>query len=120
MKELNALAARLEVLLKNAKEQKSNVIPTWLQGWKSPWTGKHKGGELISEGETELYELGIRTRERFPELFNENYHPDIYPIKATQVCHYDSSVYFYSYMNEISYLYFTLVTHIIFCTLISC
>ncbi|KAL6509349.1 hypothetical protein OROGR_022659 [Orobanche gracilis] len=85
MKELDALATRLEVLLENVREQRSTVLPTWLRGWRSPWTGKHKGGELIREGENELYELGIRTRERFPKLFNEDYHPDIYPIKATQV-----------------------------------
>ncbi|GFP96843.1 multiple inositol polyphosphate phosphatase 1 [Phtheirospermum japonicum] len=85
LKELDALATRLEVLLENVKEQRSTVTPAWLQGWKSPWTGKHKGGELITEGENELYELGIRTRERFPELFVEDYHPDTYPIKATQV-----------------------------------
>ncbi|KAG8380881.1 hypothetical protein BUALT_Bualt06G0062800 [Buddleja alternifolia] len=87
MKELEALATRLEVLLENVKEQKSSVqnIPAWLWEWKSPWTGKHKGGELISEGENELYQLGIRTREKFPELFHEDYHPDVYPIKATQV-----------------------------------
>ncbi|KAK6156092.1 hypothetical protein DH2020_010340 [Rehmannia glutinosa] len=84
MKELDALATRLEVLLENVKEQRSTLIPAWLRGWKSPWTGKHKGGELISEGENELFELGIRTREKFPQLFNEDYHPDIYPIKATQ------------------------------------
>ncbi|GER55776.1 acid phosphatase [Striga asiatica] len=69
----------------NLVEQSVSVVPAWLRGWKSPWTGKYKGGELISEGENELYELGIRTRERFPELFNENYHTDIYPIKATQI-----------------------------------
>ncbi|PIN14583.1 Multiple inositol polyphosphate phosphatase [Handroanthus impetiginosus] len=85
LKELEALATRLKVLLENVKEQKSTVVPAWLRGWKSPWTGKHKGGELISEGENELYELGIRTREKFPELFSEDYHPDIYPIKATQI-----------------------------------
>ncbi|KAL3630564.1 hypothetical protein CASFOL_023548 [Castilleja foliolosa] len=85
LKELDALATRLAVLLENVKEQSSTVTPAWLKGWKSPWTGKHKGGELITEGETELYELGIRTRERFPELFIEDYHPDTYPIKATQV-----------------------------------
>ncbi|KAL2227384.1 multiple inositol polyphosphate phosphatase 1 [Sesamum indicum] len=85
LKELEALVSRLKVLLENVKEQKSTGIPTWLWGWKSPWTGKHKGGELIREGENELYELGIRTREQFPDLFNEDYHPDIYPIKATQV-----------------------------------
>ncbi|GER35195.1 histidine acid phosphatase family protein [Striga asiatica] len=85
MKELADLSTRLEVLVENTKEQSLNVVPAWLHGWKSPWTGKHKGGELISAGENELYELGIRTRERFPELFNEDYHPDIYPIKATQI-----------------------------------
>ncbi|KAL8532361.1 hypothetical protein ACS0TY_008815 [Phlomoides rotata] len=85
LKELDALASRLEVLLENVKEQKSTVLPAWLWGWKSPWTGKHKGGELISEGENELYELGVRTREKFPELFKEDYHPDVYPIKATQI-----------------------------------
>ncbi|KAK4433355.1 Multiple inositol polyphosphate phosphatase 1 [Sesamum alatum] len=85
LKELEALATRLEVLLENIREQKSTGIPTWLSGWKSPWTGKHKGGELISIGENELYELGIRTREKFPDLFKVDYHPDIYPIKATQV-----------------------------------
>ncbi|EYU20056.1 hypothetical protein ABFS82_06G063200 [Erythranthe guttata] len=91
MKELEFFATRLGVLLENAKGQKSTVIPSWLRGWKSPWTGKHKGGELINEGETELYELGIRTREKFPELFNENYHPDVFPIKATQVSRASSS-----------------------------
>ncbi|CAA2998358.1 multiple inositol polyphosphate phosphatase 1-like [Olea europaea subsp. europaea] len=32
-----------------------------------------------------MYELGIRIREKFPELFKEEYHPDIYPIKTTQI-----------------------------------
>ncbi|KAL3834812.1 hypothetical protein ACJIZ3_009548 [Penstemon smallii] len=87
LKELEAFASRLELLLENVKEKKSSVkkIPAWFWGWKSPWIGKHKGGELISEGENEMYQLGIRTRENFPELFQEDYHPDIYPIKATQV-----------------------------------
>jgi multiple inositol-polyphosphate phosphatase/2,3-bisphosphoglycerate 3-phosphatase len=40
---------------------------------------------LIRKGEEELYNLGIRIRERFSELFDEEYHPDVYPIKATQV-----------------------------------
>ncbi|KAK7818814.1 multiple inositol polyphosphate phosphatase 1 [Quercus suber] len=53
--------------------------------WKSPWKGKLKGGELISKGEEELYALGIRIREKFPDLFNEEYHPDVYTIRATQV-----------------------------------
>ena len=85
MKLLDALGTRLEVLLENVKENKSGALPAWLRGWKSPWTGKHKGGELISLGESELYELGIRVREKFPQLFHEDYHPDIYPIRATQV-----------------------------------
>lgn len=54
-------------------------------GWNSPWKGKGTGGELISEGEDELYHLGIRVREQFPSLFSEEYHPAIYSIKATQV-----------------------------------
>lgn len=84
------------------KEQKSTVLPAWLSGWKSPWTGKHKGGELIAEGEKELYELGIRTREKIPELFKEDYHPDIYPIKATQVVIFaisDIFIYLYLLLN---------------------
>lgn len=71
--------------IRKCKRAEVNRHSSWLWGWKSPWTGKHKGGELIREGENELYELGIRTREQFPDLFNEDYHPDIYPIKATQV-----------------------------------
>ncbi|KAI5322771.1 hypothetical protein L3X38_031843 [Prunus dulcis] len=56
-----------------------------LVGWKSPWKGKLKGGELIIQGEDELYDLEIRTRARFPNLFNDDYHPDVYAIKATHV-----------------------------------
>ncbi|XP_075485751.1 uncharacterized protein LOC142525361 [Primulina tabacum] len=87
LKQLEAFAARIEALLGKLKQEKSSVqyIPTWLWGWKSPWTGKHKGGELISKGEEEMYELGGRTRDKFPELFHEDYHPDLYPIKASQV-----------------------------------
>ncbi|KAJ9175935.1 hypothetical protein P3X46_014434 [Hevea brasiliensis] len=87
MRELNLLASHLEELIRDAKEKKLSLqkVPTWLQGWKSPWRGKLKGGELISKGEDELYDLGIRIRKRFPDLFKEEYHPDVYPIKATQV-----------------------------------
>ncbi|KAF5752593.1 putative Multiple inositol polyphosphate phosphatase 1 precursor [Tripterygium wilfordii] len=87
IRELDNLATRLEVLIRDAEERKLSLqkVPTWLQRWKSPWKGKLKGGELISKGEEELYDLGIRTRERFPELFNEEYHPDVYAIRATQV-----------------------------------
>ncbi|KAL3837775.1 hypothetical protein ACJIZ3_022366 [Penstemon smallii] len=84
MKEFEVLASRLVILLENVNKQKSK-LPAWLWGWKSPWTRKYKGGELINEGENELYQLGIRTREKFPELFRQDYHPDLYPIKATQV-----------------------------------
>ncbi|XP_010257685.1 PREDICTED: multiple inositol polyphosphate phosphatase 1 isoform X2 [Nelumbo nucifera] len=88
MRELESLANHMEVLLRdarNGKQESLQQIPAWLWGWQSPWKGKQKGGELISKGEDELYHLGIRTRERFPDLFNEEYHPDIYVIKATQV-----------------------------------
>ncbi|TMX02769.1 hypothetical protein EJD97_019941 [Solanum chilense] len=87
IRELDALGAHLEVLVRDAKEHKqySEKIPSWLAGWRSPWKGKVTGGELITEGEDELYHLGIRVRERYPDLFNEEYHPDVYSIKTTQV-----------------------------------
>lgn len=87
MRELDRFSDRLEVLLREAEEHNLSLqkVPSWLRGWKSPWKGKLKGGELISKGEDELYNLGIRVRERFPELFSEQYHPDVYPLKATQV-----------------------------------
>ncbi|KAJ6768185.1 MULTIPLE INOSITOL POLYPHOSPHATE PHOSPHATASE 1-LIKE [Salix koriyanagi] len=87
MRELDKLASHLEELIKDAEEQKLSLekVPLWLRGWKSPWRAKLKGGELITKGEEEMYNLGIRIRERFPELFEEEYHPDVYPIKATQV-----------------------------------
>lgn len=87
MKELAWLASHLEELIRDAKERNLPLqkVPTWLQGWKSPWKGKSKGGELITKGEDELYDFGIRIRERFPNLFEEEYHPDVYLIKATQV-----------------------------------
>ncbi|KAJ8650900.1 hypothetical protein MRB53_003923 [Persea americana] len=91
IKELDRLAIRLEALLSDAKQGtleangSSQKIPNWMWGWQSPWKGKLKGGDLIIKGEEELYHLGLRTRERFPEVFDEDYHPDIYPIKATQI-----------------------------------
>ncbi|XP_057476484.1 LOW QUALITY PROTEIN: uncharacterized protein LOC130764326 [Actinidia eriantha] len=87
IKELNGLATRFEVLLQDAKEKNLALekVPAWFWEWKSPWKGKVKGGELIREGEDELYQLGIRIRDKFPQLFNEEYHPDVYPIKATQI-----------------------------------
>ncbi|KAK1285335.1 hypothetical protein QJS10_CPB20g00237 [Acorus calamus] len=91
IKELDQLAIRLESLVSDARHeaQGSNAslqrIPGWLFGWKSPWKGRLKGGELITKGEDELYDLGIRVRDRFLELFNAEYHPDIYTMRATQV-----------------------------------
>ncbi|OUZ99161.1 Histidine phosphatase superfamily [Macleaya cordata] len=91
MRELDRLASHLEMLVNDAKHEaeKGNLslekIPAWLWGWLSPWKGKQRGGELISKGEDELYHLGIRIRERFMDLFNEEYHPDVFTIKATQV-----------------------------------
>lgn len=89
IKELDRLAIRLNSLVsegkQGAQESSRQKIPHWLSGWESPWKGRQRGGELVSEGEGELYQLGIRVRERFPELFKEEYHPDIFPIRATQV-----------------------------------
>ncbi|KAM1406828.1 hypothetical protein ACFXTH_001457 [Malus domestica] len=87
IKDMDILASRLEVLLKEAEEQNLSLekLPGWFLGWKSPWKGKLTGGELIVQGEDELYDFGIRTRERFPNLFDQDYHPDVYTIKATQV-----------------------------------
>ncbi|WOK91479.1 hypothetical protein Cni_G00170 [Canna indica] len=89
IKELDRLTFRLEALLNGAKQKEKEdalqKIPAWLWGWQSPWRGRQKGGELISKGEVELYQLGIRVRERFPRLFDDEYHPDIYRIMATQV-----------------------------------
>ncbi|XP_020522523.1 multiple inositol polyphosphate phosphatase 1 isoform X2 [Amborella trichopoda] len=91
IKELDQLSYRLKELLNDAERKASDgdksleSIPTWLRGWQSPWQGRKKGGELISLGENELYDLAIRVREMLPELFNEEYHPDVFPIKTTQV-----------------------------------
>ncbi|CAI9106494.1 OLC1v1005669C1 [Oldenlandia corymbosa var. corymbosa] len=87
IREFDGLAARLEILLQEAKRQSKSLdkIPAWLWEWKSPWQGKQTGGELIPQGEDDLYHLGIRMREKFLELFDQEYNPDIYPIKATQV-----------------------------------
>ncbi|KAF9624050.1 hypothetical protein IFM89_007748, partial [Coptis chinensis] len=91
MRELDRLATSLEVLLSEVKrrlpeeDEALKKIPSWLWGWKSPWKGKKVGGELIPQGEEELYQLGTRIRERFKCLFDEDYHPDIYTIRATQV-----------------------------------
>ncbi|KAH9613313.1 hypothetical protein KSS87_016099 [Heliosperma pusillum] len=87
MRELDRLATSIELLIENAKERKLSLdrLPSWLFGWTSPWKGKVNGGELIVKGEEELYDLGIRVRDKFPNLLTDNYHPDVYAIKATQV-----------------------------------
>ncbi|KAF2590353.1 hypothetical protein F2Q70_00041931 [Brassica cretica] len=82
LRELENLSGRLKELVRDAEA--SDKVPGWLGKWKSPWHGKVKGGELIRQGEEELYQLGIRVRERFPTLFEEDYHPDVYTIRATQ------------------------------------
>nr|XP_043634793.1 multiple inositol polyphosphate phosphatase 1 [Erigeron canadensis] len=87
-KDLETLSTQLKTLMQNAKEKGSSLekLPSWLSGWSSPWKGKSgKGGELISQGEDEMYQLGIRIRERFPQLFSDEYHPDVYQIRATQI-----------------------------------
>ncbi|XP_010554688.1 PREDICTED: multiple inositol polyphosphate phosphatase 1-like isoform X2 [Tarenaya hassleriana] len=87
LRELENLAVRFKELVRDAESRNSPLrqIPGWLREWESPWKGKVKGGELISLGEEELYQLGIRVRERFPSLFEDNYHPDVYTIRATQI-----------------------------------
>jgi len=87
MREMDRLATSLQALIADAKEHKLSLdkVPAWLLGWTSPWKGKVKGGELIVKGEGELYDLGIRIREKYPDLLGDEYHPDVYAIKATQV-----------------------------------
>ncbi|XP_031248330.1 uncharacterized protein LOC116106118 [Pistacia vera] len=48
MGELDRLADHLEVLVREVEENHLSLekVPAWLRGWKSPWRGKLKGGEL--------------------------------------------------------------------------
>ncbi|KAE8714839.1 multiple inositol polyphosphate phosphatase 1-like isoform X2 [Hibiscus syriacus] len=87
MRELENLASHIKEIIKDAKERNLPLqkVPAWFHKWEPPWKGKLKGGELDIKGEEEMYQLGISVRERFPDLFNEEYHPDVYPIKTTQV-----------------------------------
>lgn len=78
------LVSRLAEQLKN-RPGESDKRPAWLDGFQSPWEGRRVGGELIQEGEEDMFRLGQRLRERFPQLFKYDYHPEIYPITATQV-----------------------------------
>lgn len=83
------MAVRLEALINEANQgldgDSLKKIPSWIKGWESRWKGRTKGGELVSEGEEELYNLATRVRERFQDLFDDEYHPDVYSIRATQV-----------------------------------
>ncbi|PUZ36364.1 hypothetical protein GQ55_9G032400 [Panicum hallii var. hallii] len=89
IKELDRLAIRLEALMNEAKQglksDSLKKVPSWIKGWESRWKGRTKGGELTSEGEEELYNLATRVKERFQDLFDDEYHPDVYSIRATQV-----------------------------------
>lgn len=87
IKQLASLPTRFKALLSEAEEKSRSLseIPSWLRGWESPWKGKVKGGELVTKGEVELYNIGLRIREKFPNLFEEAYHPDVYTIRSSQV-----------------------------------
>jgi multiple inositol-polyphosphate phosphatase/2,3-bisphosphoglycerate 3-phosphatase len=85
------LALRLGALVNEARQgpdsEAVKKIPSWMKGWESPWKGKvtGKGGELVSEGEEELFNFANRVKERFQDLFDEEYHPEVFSIRATQV-----------------------------------
>ncbi|TYH67800.1 hypothetical protein E1A91_D06G197600v1 [Gossypium mustelinum] len=87
VREMEKLASHIKELIEDAKQRNLSLqkVPAWFHNWESPWKGKLKGGELDIKGEEELYQLGIRVRERFPDIFNEEYDPDVYPIKTTQI-----------------------------------
>lgn len=88
IEELNNLENELKKLLGDDVgiiDLSLHQVPSWLKKWKSPWSEKVNGGELILEGEEELYDLGIRTKKLFPDLLSDDYHPNVYTIKATQV-----------------------------------
>ncbi|KAA3478250.1 multiple inositol polyphosphate phosphatase 1-like [Gossypium australe] len=87
VREMEKLASHIKELIEDAKQRNLSLqkVPAWFHNWESPWKGKLKGGELDIKGEEELYQLGIRVRERFPDIFNEEYHPDVYPVKTTQI-----------------------------------
>ncbi|KAL3701843.1 hypothetical protein R1sor_019865 [Riccia sorocarpa] len=84
IKQMDSLIEKLTKQIEQGPEA-SFKHPAWLKGFSSPWKGRKYGGELLPEGEEELYGLGKRLRERFPTLFQHDYYPDVYPISATQV-----------------------------------
>lgn len=88
IKELESFAERLRVLSQEAVEAQNEstmLPPAWIHDWKSPWSDKQIGGELLPKGEDELYDLAQRYKLKYPEPFSDQYHPDVYPIIATQV-----------------------------------
>uniref|UniRef100_A0A0A0KM06 Multiple inositol polyphosphate phosphatase 1 n=1 Tax=Cucumis sativus TaxID=3659 RepID=A0A0A0KM06_CUCSA len=93
IKELNNLENELKKLLGANVGNDDHLfsLPSWLKDWKSPWAAKINGGELIPEGEKELYDLGIQTKKLFSDLFIDPYNSDIYTIKATQVARASAS-----------------------------
>lgn len=86
---MDRLSVRLRDLVEEAKQGSDSdslkKLPSWMKGWESRWKGRVKGGELVSEGEEELFNFANRVKERFQDLFDEEYHPDVYSIRATQV-----------------------------------
>eukprot|EP00249_Psilotum_nudum_P011553 c23236_g1_i1 orf=247-1761(+) len=82
IKDLDEFADRLKVLVSSSPKESPG---TWLHGWQSPWKGRNVGGELVRQGEEEMFELGKRLRYKFPDIFQEDYHPATYLISATQV-----------------------------------
>lgn len=81
-------AERLRYLYTEAAKTQTDATslpPVWINDWKSPWSGKQIGGELLPKGEEELYDLAQRYKMQYPDIFSEKYHPDVYPIIATQV-----------------------------------
>ncbi|KAL8171008.1 hypothetical protein V2J09_022812 [Rumex salicifolius] len=86
MRELDRLGDSLRALVENADKNKcSETIPAWFYDWRSPWEGKPKGGELLIQGEEEHYTIALRVRERFAELFSDEYHPDVPRASASAV-----------------------------------
>lgn len=82
---ISDVSKKTETVLKEKGGNGRSVIPSWMRGYRSPWEGREMGGELIPSGENELFNLGVRFREKFPTIFDEEYHHSTYPIYATQV-----------------------------------
>ncbi|CAI6010415.1 unnamed protein product [Closterium sp. NIES-65] len=60
-------------------------LTQWMRGYRSPWEGMQGGGELLTEGEEELYRMGGRFRRRFPSLLGGVYHSKAVKLFSTQV-----------------------------------